>query len=120
MRLGIKWGLFRLNHCRGDGGITMELALYAESAEHALYEDILPFWFKHSLDRQRGGFYGKILNNGKIDLLAPKGLVLCARILWTFSKAFHISHDNDYLCVAKHAFTYLKDFSHSCMLKEFN
>jgi mannobiose 2-epimerase len=42
---------------------------------------------KHTLDRDRGGFYGAVLCDGTVDKEAPRGAVLNARILWTFSAA---------------------------------
>jgi cellobiose epimerase len=48
--------------------------------------DILPFWLKYSIDQQFGGFRGQITNALAIDPLAHKGLILNARILWTFSR----------------------------------
>lgn len=48
-------------------------------------EDILAFWVKHSIDEKHGGFIGRMDNSGHIDPTASKGLVLNARILWTFA-----------------------------------
>ena len=59
-----------------------------QSVENELLSNILPFWLKYTIDDQYGGFRGQIANDLTIDPLANKGLILNARILWTFSRAF--------------------------------
>ncbi len=49
---------------------------------------ILKFWAENTIDETNGGFYGKIDNDNQIIPESPKGSVLNARILWTFSAAF--------------------------------
>jgi mannobiose 2-epimerase len=56
-------------------------------------KNILDFWIAHAVDANHGGFIGKMDNNGQIDTLALKGLVLNARILWTFA-GNHLCHDS--------------------------
>jgi len=48
-------------------------------------EDVLAFWLIKSIDKSHGGFIGRMDNHGVIDINAAKGLVLNARILWTFA-----------------------------------
>ena len=48
-------------------------------------EDVLAFWLTKSIDKSHGGFIGRMDNHGVIDINAAKGLVLNARILWTFA-----------------------------------
>ena len=64
---------------------TIEV-LRTETTEN-LKENLLPFWMKHVMD-PAGGFYGVVMNDGKAIEKAPKGAVLNARILWTFSRAY--------------------------------
>jgi mannobiose 2-epimerase len=45
-----------------------------------------------------------------IDPRAPKGLILNARILWTFSKAFNVYGNPVYLAAARRAYEYLVRF----------
>ena len=63
---------------------------FRQRVETELRSNILPFWLKHAVDEQYGGFRGQMSNDLTIDPLAPKGLILNARILWTFSKAFSV------------------------------
>lgn len=64
---------------------TIEM-LRTETTEN-LKENLLPFWMKHVMN-PAGGFYGVVMNDGKAIEKAPKGAVLNARILWTFSRAY--------------------------------
>ena len=66
--------------------------------------EILHFWSTQTIDHQQGGFIGKMDNQGLVDYTAPKGLVLNARILWTFSAAYAKLPDPMYLEAAQRAF----------------
>jgi cellobiose epimerase len=78
-----------------------------QKVETELLSDILPFWLKYSIDNEYGGFRGQITNDLTIDTHAAKGLILNARILWTFSKAFTVYRDPIYLATARRAYEYL-------------
>lgn len=82
------------------------LQAYQAEAEAEL-GNILAFWQQHALDEQHGGFVGRMDNSGRIDPEAPKGAVLNARILWTFSAAFKHTGRKEYLQLAKRAYSYL-------------
>ncbi|HTL10438.1 MAG TPA: AGE family epimerase/isomerase [Chitinophagaceae bacterium] len=71
-------------------------------------DNILHYWMTHAPDTLNGGFYGSIDRFDLPDAGAPKGLVLHARILWTFSAAFSHSLDQDYLPMAARAYDYLR------------
>jgi len=81
-----------------------------QKVEAELLSDILPFWLKNAIDDEFGGFRGQISNDLKIDPHAAKGLILNARILWTFSKAFNVYGDPVYLAAARRAYEYLVHF----------
>jgi len=49
--------------------------------------NILPFWMRHTVDRENGGFYGAIGCDLQVDRQAPRASVIHTRILWTFSAA---------------------------------
>lgn len=73
-------------------------------------DSILQFWMTCSPDEARGGFYGSVNHNNNSNATAAKGLVLNARILWTFSAAFNFTHEKKYLATAERAFRYLSDY----------
>ncbi|WP_315816145.1 AGE family epimerase/isomerase [Paraflavitalea speifideaquila] len=50
--------------------------------------DILDFWAHTAYNETSGTFYGRITNNNQQDATAPLGVVLYARLLWTFSSAY--------------------------------
>ncbi len=77
------------------------------AVDKELKENILSFWMDHMIDREYGGFYGRISNNLIVDKKAPKGLVLNTRILWTFSAAYRIFGNREYLFMADRAYDYL-------------
>jgi mannobiose 2-epimerase len=78
--------------------------------EAELLSNILPFWLEHAIDDEHGGFRGQIANDLTFDSRAAKGLILNARILWTFSKAFGVYRDPVYLAAARRAYEYLVRF----------
>jgi len=80
---------------------------FRQRVETELRSNILPFWLKHAVDEQYGGFRGQISNDLTIDPFAPKGLILNARILWTFSKAFSVYGEEVYLAAARRAYDYI-------------
>lgn len=71
------------------------------------FRSILSWWTKYSVDEQYGGFYGSIDHHNTVDILAPKGVVLNSRILWTFSAAYNITHQTPYLIIATRAYEYI-------------
>jgi len=71
---------------------------------------ILSFWLKYAIDEEFGGFRGQIANDLVIDPRAAKGLILNARILWSFSKAFSVYRAPAYLAAARRAYEYLTSY----------
>lgn len=72
--------------------------------------NILPFWMNKMTDRERGGFYGRISGEDVLMPNEPKGAILNARILWTFSAAYRLLKKPEYLATATRAKRYLLDF----------
>ncbi len=72
--------------------------------------NILPFWMNKMTDRERGGFYGRISGEDVLMPDEPKGAILNARILWTFSAAYRLLKKPEYLAAATRAKRYLLDF----------
>ena len=81
-----------------------------QRVEAELLIDILPFWLKYTIDEEYGGFRGRISNDLTIDPHADKGVILNARILWTFSKAYSVYRDSVYRSTARRAYEYLDCF----------
>jgi len=79
-----------------------------QEAETELHQ-ILHWWQTHMTDTEHGGFYGRIDGCGNLHPQAEKGLILNARILWTFSAAAHKTGDPTYAQTAMRAFRYLTE-----------
>lgn len=71
-----------------------------------LTQNILPYWLDRMTD-PRGGFYGRRDGNDHLDEEAPKGAILNARILWSFSAAYLATGNPDYLAAATRARDYI-------------
>jgi len=70
---------------------------------------ILRYWIEYSQD-SNGGFVGRIDNENKVYPDAPKGSVLNARILWTFSAVYNVTGNNEYLKIADKAYNYITEY----------
>ncbi|MGI4020932.1 MAG: AGE family epimerase/isomerase [Janthinobacterium lividum] len=73
-------------------------------------DNILNYWITYTPDNRNGGFYGKIDHDNNIDAQAPKGSVLNARILWSFSAAYNQNQDKTYLEMAKRSYDYIRNY----------
>lgn len=86
------------------------LDVLAREMRHELTSGILPYWSEHTVDREQGGFYGRITRRNTVVEDAPKGAVLNARILWAFSKVSRVLEDGDtYRSLADRAYAYLTE-----------
>ena len=75
--------------------------------QDVLMGNILPFWLEKTIDRENGGFYGRIDGHGVLHKEAEKGAILNARILWTFSAAYRVLRKPEYLKAATRAKDYV-------------
>ena len=85
------------------------LSEFRDEAEQELI-NIISFWQDHAVDLNNGGFIGRMNNANVVDSDAPKGSVLNARILWTFSAAYIYFKDQSHLDIAERAFNYICSF----------
>ncbi|MDQ2076051.1 AGE family epimerase/isomerase [Marinimicrobium sp. ABcell2] len=69
---------------------------------------IANWWLKHSIDHERGGFYGEVGADNLPVPTADKGVVLNTRILWFFAELAAQDRDPRYQETAKRAFDYLR------------
>jgi len=77
-----------------------------------LETNLLPFWRERSLDHRRGGFIGEMANDGTVREDAPRGLILNARLLWTFSALYRELGDERDLALARRALEALETAFH--------
>lgn len=72
-------------------------------------ENILGYWQQNTIDKNNGGFFGRIDHNNTIDTTHSKGIILNTRILWTFSRANTFYGDRRYEKECERAFNYLSN-----------
>lgn len=72
-----------------------------------LQNNILNYWIEKVQDNENGGFYGRITGEEQLIPQSEKGAVLNARILWTFSAAYRVLKNKEYLQAATRAKEYL-------------
>ena len=80
-----------------------------QEMQDVLQNNILRFWLDKMVDRENGGFYGRIDGQEVLHADAEKGAILNARILWSFSAAYRVLHDEEYLEAATRAKDYIID-----------
>ena len=86
----------------------MDIKLFRQSFSDELTQHILPFWLDRMQDPS-GGWYGRIDGVGRLVPDAPKGAILNARILWTFSSAFRLLGCSEYRTAADRAYREIRD-----------
>nr|WP_138495193.1 AGE family epimerase/isomerase [Paenibacillus pinistramenti] len=86
-----------------------ELDQWSSELKDELVNNILAYWMERTVDEKHFGFVGEITSRGEIRPEADKGLVLHARILWTFAAAFRECKDERYLQMAQRAYETLRE-----------
>ncbi len=76
--------------------------LFRQEILDTLQNNILTWWISHMQD-PRGGFYGRMTGDGEIEREADRGVVLNARLIWTFSAAYRQLGDKQCLIAAMDA-----------------
>ena len=90
--------------------ISFNLIKLKEEAYDELTQNILPFWTEKMKDSKNGGYFGQMTGKNQLVKNAPRGGILNARILWTFSSAALHLKNEAYLKEAEHAKEYI--FNH--------
>jgi N-acylglucosamine 2-epimerase len=79
----------------------------AKKCRNVLLDDVIPFWEKHSLDRECGGFLTCLGRDGSV-YDTDKFVWLQARQVWTFSTLFtELEKRDSWLEVARHGAEFL-------------
>ncbi|CAM1342301.1 AGE family epimerase/isomerase [Tenacibaculum amylolyticum] len=72
-----------------------------------ILESNLNFWSTNVLDNTYGGFYGSLDYEGNSILKHSKGVILNARILWSFAKATNSLQTKGYVEILERSYEYL-------------
>ncbi|HVU16511.1 MAG TPA: AGE family epimerase/isomerase [Candidatus Didemnitutus sp.] len=76
----------------------------------ALFEDVIPFWERHSLDRVHGGYFTCLARDGSI-YDRDKFIWLQARQVWTFAMLHNeVEARGEWLAVARHGADFLRQY----------
>ena len=84
--------------------------IFLQEVRENLTSCILPYWLK--LKDPKGGFYGEVSAEGTVFYDAPRGVILNARLIWSFAAAYAALKDAQYLVAAVHARDWFLD--HFC------
>jgi cellobiose epimerase len=95
-----------------DKALFMNRKKWRDPIERELRGNLLPFWRERSLDHAGGGFIAEMANDGALNANAPKGLILNARLLWTFSALYREWAEKRDLTLAHRAYDYLTRYFH--------
>lgn len=81
----------------------------AEEVKNELVNHIIPFW-NNLRDDEKGGFYGFMSHDLKLDKSAPKGVILHSRILWFYSNCYLTLKDEKCLENARHCYEFMTKY----------
>ncbi len=76
---------------------------------YVLTANILPYWLRLK-DTERGGFYGQVTGDEQVHPDAPRSAVMYGRLLWTFSAAYRVTRNPEYLDAARWTQDYIERF----------
>jgi cellobiose epimerase len=89
--------------------LKKQLEIYGHELRKELHR-ILHWWMQYALDEEQGGFHGAVSSNNTPDKTAKCGLILNARILWSFAAAAQLTGNTEYATVARRQLDYLNTF----------
>lgn len=70
-------------------------------------QGLLQYWSTYAVDEKWGGFVGQVDMADAVVPRAPKGVVLNARILWSFAAAYRHTKNETHLALADRALHYI-------------
>lgn len=83
---------------------------YRQLYKRELLNEVLPFWEKHSIDQDFGGYFTCLLADGTV-YDTDKFIWLQARQVWTFAKLYNeLEARKDWLDIALHGATFLEKY----------
>lgn len=88
--------------------MNKDFGALAQQYRKALLEDVLPFWQRHSLDREHGGYFTCLDRRGNV-FDTDKFLWLQGRQVWTFSMLYNrVEKNPDWLEIARSGADFLR------------
>ncbi|MCA9732394.1 MAG: AGE family epimerase/isomerase [Deferribacteres bacterium] len=78
--------------------------------ENHLLNDIIPFWLKHSVDKEKGGFLFSLDQDGSV-LDTDKAMWIHARFVWLLSTLYtEVEQKEEWLKLAKHGIDFIEKY----------
>lgn len=96
--------------------MNKKLLTLSDALMEDLIHNVLPYWMNKMTDHTHGGFFGRRNGFDVLQEKADKGIILNARILWTFSHAKNVLSNKNvvnaatiqsYRLIADRAYTYI-------------
>ena len=87
--------------------MKIDVQILRQEMRDVLENNILRFWLDKMQDTENGGFYGRMDGHMLLYPEAEKGAILNARILWSFSAAYRVLGNQEYLDAAMRAKDYI-------------
>ena len=83
---------------------------YYEAYRSELYDNVVPFWVEHSLDKQFGGYFSCLDRTGEV-FDTDKFIWMQGRELWMFSTLYQkASNEHCWLTMAQHGADFLEKY----------
>ncbi|MBN1466359.1 AGE family epimerase/isomerase [candidate division KSB1 bacterium] len=80
---------------------------YAENYRRSLFDDVLPFWLDHAVDREQGGFITCLNRDGTI-IDTDKGMWQQGRFTWLLATLYNtVEKRQQWLDLARHGIDFL-------------
>ena len=83
------------------------LRAYHENYRRELFDQVVPFWLRHSLDHQHGGQFTCLDRDGTV-FDTDKAMWLQGRALWMFAKLYNtVQQRDEWLVAARHQYDFI-------------
>ncbi|MZP65710.1 MAG: AGE family epimerase/isomerase, partial [Bacteroidales bacterium] len=90
--------------------MNTEFSRLSEKYRSELLENIIPFWEKHSIDRENGGFFTCLDRQGHV-YDTDKFIWLQGRQVWMFTSLYnHLQKNERWLKIAEDGATFLEKY----------
>ncbi len=76
----------------------------------AVLSEVMNFWSEKTVDFNYGGFYGKLDFYGNPIANSNKGIILNARLLWSFAKVANHTKSNGFSDVLQRSYAYVEQY----------
>ena len=87
----------------------MDSSTLAQQYKSALLDDVIPFWMRHSIDYESGGYFTCLERDGSV-FDTDKFIWLQARQVWTFSMLYNrLERRTEWLEIAQHGAEFLRN-----------